>query len=175
MADEVEVRESAPDDIAAIEALYPQAFPDEDLLPLVTRLLEIGPEVHSLVATEGASVIGHVIFTICGVAGHPEQTALLAPLGVAPARQGRGVGSALVRAGVTRMEAAGISCVYVLGDPNYYSRFGFEQESDVAPPYALPEEWRSAWQSLSVDLPKRPLRGPLSLPEPWLQPALWTP
>ena len=40
MLDELEIRESVHTDVAAIESLYPQAFPDEDLLPLVRDLLQ---------------------------------------------------------------------------------------------------------------------------------------
>ena len=47
--------------------------------------------------------------------------------------------------------------VYVLGDPAYYGRSGFIPEPAIAPPYALPEEWRDAWQSLSLgDAPQPP-------------------
>ncbi len=49
------------------------------------------------------------------------------------------------------MKRAGVIQVYVLGDSAYYERAGFEPVSDVAPPYPLPEEWRRAWQSLSLN------------------------
>ena len=65
--------------------------------------------------------------------------------------------------------------VCVLGDPAYYGRFGFEPDDRVAPPYPLPQEWRSAWQSLSLCGNDRPARGTLSVPPPWRQPALWAP
>jgi len=63
----IEIRESRPDDLAAIEALYPDAFPDEDLLPLVKDLLQETPPVLSLVSTIDAVLVGHVIFTWCHV------------------------------------------------------------------------------------------------------------
>ncbi|MHA1189117.1 MAG: GNAT family N-acetyltransferase, partial [Alphaproteobacteria bacterium] len=65
--------------------------------------------------------------------------------------------------------------VYVLGDPAYYRRLGFESEDSVKPPYPLPEEWRGAWQSLGLGAGKPPLRGKLSVPQPWRQRALWAP
>ena len=37
MTESIEIRKSVPGDLAAIEWLYPEAFPDEDLLPLVRR------------------------------------------------------------------------------------------------------------------------------------------
>lgn len=174
MTKPIEIRETLPDDFASIEALYPSAFPDEDLLPLVRSLLR-EPSVLSLGAFKGASLAGHVMFTACGIAGSKEQAALLAPLAVAPALQRQGVGSALVRAGIERQRASGVTRVLVLGDPAYYGRFGFTRETRVAPPYSLPDEWRGAWQSagLAGSTPAR--EGTLSLPRPWLDPALWAP
>lgn len=63
------------------------------------------------------------------------------------------------------MARAGTARVYVLGDPAYYSRFGFEPDVNVRPPYPLPGEWRGAWQSLSLCDDAPPLHGTLSLPQ----------
>lgn len=175
MTDKIEIRESRPGDVAAIERLYPDAFPDEDLLPLVRELLREGPAVLSLVAMAGEVLAGHVIFTTCGLAGRPDKLALLGPLAVVPARQRQGIGSAILRAGLQRLVKAGTKRVYVLGDPAYYGRFGFEPEDDVTLPYPLPEEWQGAWQSLSLRGDQPPLQGALSVPQPWRRPALWAP
>ena len=132
MTEDVEIRESVAGDRAAIEALYPQAFPDEDLVPLVRALLAEGPAVLSLVAATGSGVAGHVLFTRCGLAGGTGAAALLAPLCVAPARQRQGIGSALARAGLRRLEDEGVGRVFVLGDPAYYGRLGFRPEGKVS-------------------------------------------
>lgn len=175
MADTVEIRESLAADFAAIGKLYPEVFPDEDLLPIVTELLQ-GPEnVLSLVATVGEVLAGHVIFTPCRLEGGPERVALLAPLAVAAARQRQGIGSAIVRAGLHRLGHDGTDLVCVLGDPAYYGRFGFVAEERVLPPYPLAEEWRGAWQSLSLGGERSSPSGALSVPRPWRREALWTP
>ena len=175
----IEIRESVPGDLASIEALYPDAFPDEDLLPLVRELLQEASVALSLVGIVGSSLVGHVIFTTCGVAGGNDKVALLGPLAVAPAWQRQGIGSAIVRAGLQRLENVGVTHVYVLGDPAYYGRLGFLAETHVAPPCPLPDplpaEWRGAWQSIGLRSAKPPRRGKLSVPQPWLQPALWAP
>ena len=175
MIEKIEIRESLPSDIPSIEKLYPDAFPDEDLLPLVGELLREKPDVVSLVAVDDRILIGNIIFTMCGVDGSKGAVALLAPLAVASTRQQKGIGTALVRAGLQRMEKEGAELVCVLGDPAYYGRFGFEPEGSVAPPYPLPEEWRTAWQSLSLrsDSPRR--SGMLLVPLPWRKKALWAP
>ena len=49
----------------------------------------------------------------------------LAPMAVRPEQQRRGLGSALVRAGLARVQAAGAPFVLVIGHPAYYPRFGF--------------------------------------------------
>jgi putative acetyltransferase len=46
-------------------------------------------------------------------------------VGVLPPFQRRGIGSRLIRAGLAACAQAGWEAVVVLGDPAYYSRFGF--------------------------------------------------
>lgn len=175
MPDTLELRRSSAADHAAIESLYPAAFPDEDLVPLVAELLQETDSVISLVATSDLKVVGNVIFTRCGVEGTSLKAALLAPLAVAPARQRSGIGSALVRAGVEELGAAGTDIVLVLGDPAYYGRLGFVPEELVEPPYRLPAEWAGAWQSLVLTGAAARRAGMLAVPAPWRRPALWAP
>ena len=175
MVDRVEIRESRPDDAPSIEGLYPDAFPDEDLLPLVAELLQESSTVLSLVGILDEALVAHVIFTTCTIAGRTDKVALLGPLAVTPSRQRRGIGTALVREGLRRLKNAETEWVYVLGDPAYYGRLGFRPDDAVTPPYRLPEEWRGAWQSLCLCGDKRPLCGELSVPRPWQRRALWAP
>lgn len=169
------IRNSVAGDIAAIDRLYPAAFPDDELRPLVTTLLHDTPDVLSLVAVAGAALIGHVAFTSCRVTGDRRAVALLAPLAVAPGWQQRGVGSALVRAGLDRLRADGIVQVFVLGDPGYYRRFGFVMERSVTPPCPVPDAWRDAWQSVRLHDAGPVLHGTLIVPPVWTDPALWAP
>ena len=170
-----EIRESEQADVAAIESLYPEAFPDEDLIPLVRDLLPDSTITLSLVGAIDLEIVGHAIFTRCGVAGSAVKAALLGPLAVARAWQRQGIGSAIVRAGLQRLKDAGADLVCVLGDPAYYGRLGFVPEALVEPPYRLPAEWSGAWQSQYLNESTAPCAGKLTLPPPWLQPALWAP
>ncbi len=175
MIGNIEIRNSRPNDLALVEKLYPAAFPEEDLLPLVRELLREEPIVLSLVVFADKALAGHIIFTRCSIVGKTEQVALLGPLAVAPAWQGQGIGSQIIGVGLQMLEESGTNRVYVLGDPAYYGRFGFEPDDGVMPPYPLPEEWVGAWQSRFLGGDERPLRGKLSVPQPWCQKALWAP
>jgi putative acetyltransferase len=169
------IRPSTHADTPALEALYAAAFPEEDLVPLVRSLLAEPDGVISLVAEDGGAVAGHVAFTTCGVEGQDERAALLGPLCAAPDRQGRGIGSALVQAGLERLRAGGVTTVVVLGDPAYYGRFGFAAGHGIAAPYDLPAEYVAGWQALSLD-PAKPLpQGQLKVPPVWRVEALWLP
>lgn len=175
MLEKFEIRESAPAESGAIESLYPEAFPDEDLLPLVRDLLQDSAVTTSLVGVIESLIVGHAIFTKCAVTGTNFRAALLGPLAVAPAWQKQGIGSAIVRTGLRRLAETDVSLVFVLGDPAYYKRFGFLPDSRVEPPFRLPVEFNDAWQSQSVGNIKAAISGKLSVPRQWLQPALWAP
>jgi len=175
MLDKLKIYESVEGNHTAIELLYPEAFPDEDLLPVVRDLLQDSTIAMSLVGTIDSRIAGHIIFTNCGVAGSNVKAALLGPLAVAPMWQRQGIGTAIVHAGLQRLQDAAVHLVCVLGDPAYYGRLGFVKESLVEPPFPLPAEWDGAWQSQYLDDTTMPCAGKLSVPSPWLQPALWAP
>jgi putative acetyltransferase len=175
MSYELEIRESVQADASAIESLYPQAFPDEDLLPLVRDLLQHSAIAVSLVGAIDSRIAGHAIVTMCGVVGSSVKAALLGPLAVAPAWQRQGIGSAIVRAGLQRLKDADVDLVCVLGDPAYYGRLGFAPETLVEPPLPLPAEWQGAWQSQYLGEKSASCSGRLAVPRQWQDPALWAP
>ena len=78
----------------------------------------------ALVAEEAGDVIGHVQFSRAWIG----DVAVLAlgPIGVLPERQSRGTGSKLIRAWLEDARARGEVAVILLGDPDFYRRFGFE-------------------------------------------------
>ena len=80
----------------------------------------------SLVAIDTAGVIGHIAFSPMTLDAHPEvPIAGLAPMAVVPSRQRAGIGSLLVRAGLDKCRRRGFVAVVVLGQAEYYPRFGF--------------------------------------------------
>lgn len=96
---------------------------------LVRQLRADGAMLVELTAVAGGVPVGHIAFSRLATQPQTFALAALAPLSVAPARQGRGIGSALALAGLEACRAQGIAVVAVLGDPAYYGRFGFTLEA----------------------------------------------
>ena len=175
MTDDPTLRETRPWDLPEILGLYSEAFPDEDLVPLVRELMTGDRDVLSLGTFDGDAPAGHVLFTLFGTAERDREAALLGPMAVAPRFQRLGLGSGLVRAGFERLKDRGVERVFVLGDPAWYGRFGFAPERRAKPPFPLPDAWSDAWQSAPLVSDAPVPEGPISLPEPWMRPALWSP
>ena len=109
---------------------------------LVDNLRDQVQPLVSLVAEVNGVLVGHIMFTPVSLSGHRALKIMgLAPLAVAPAHQCKGVGSALVRAGLDECRRLGFGAVVVLGDRNYYHRFGFSSSArfDIGCEYGVPE------------------------------------
>lgn len=172
------IEPALPADAAAIRALLVAAFPTPAEADLVAALRLGGYGVLELVArATGAgdgdggnnadrAILGHLLFSRLTVVppNDRRRAVCLAPLAVAPARQTTGIGTALVREGLARLEASGEDIVLVLGDPAYYGRFGFHpgRPERMLTPYPIPE---NQWLALG-DRPL-PLRLALSYPPPF--------
>ncbi|MGH9224304.1 MAG: GNAT family N-acetyltransferase [Acidimicrobiales bacterium] len=163
------VRRERDGDATAIAAVTAAAFGTGEGMPvevvLVDRLRasEAWVPALSLVAVnDTGEVIGHVLCTRAHVDGEPALG--LGPLSVHPDHQRRGVGSALMHAAVGAAEALDEPLVVLLGDPAYYSRFGFQPaaEHGIIPPVA---EWTGAFQ---VRVLHRELRGEFAYALPFM-------
>ena len=84
----------------------------------------------SLVAEEGRKVIGHLAFSPVTIKGSFLGYYGLGPVAVLPEKQGRGTATALIREGMRQM-ALKAKAVVVLGDPDYYERFGFKAQKGL--------------------------------------------
>jgi putative acetyltransferase len=125
------VRDAAAADYEAIERVEEAAFGRPDEAALVARLRADGAALVELVACDAGETVGHILFSPLPVV-RPDAAiaaAALAPLAVRPDRQRRGVGAALVRAGMGACSKAGVAAIVVLGEPAYYGRFGFRSET----------------------------------------------
>ena len=125
------MRTTGADDKQAVLAVVRGAFsaegrdgePEVDIVAR-TWALAAGPEHLDLVAVDDGAIVAHVLGAVGDLAGTAGLA--VAPLCVTPARQGEGIGSALMTELIARAQAAGWPMVLVLGDPRFYKRFGFE-------------------------------------------------
>ena len=124
---QIEIRKEVQADHAQVDQIQESAFGQIAEARLVRGLRKDAEPRLSLVAEIRGEVVGHVMFSPVSIEGSGDlpRCAGLAPLAVAPEVQGQGAGSALVHAGLRECVALGWQAVFLLGDPAYYSRFGF--------------------------------------------------
>jgi putative acetyltransferase len=127
------IRPATPADIDAIDAVTRAAFLDHPHSRqteqfIVRALHAAGALTISLVAVEGGRVVGHIAFSPVSVSDGAQGWYGAGPLSVAPGRQRRGIGGALVREGLERLRALGAQGCVLVGEPAYYGRFGFAND-----------------------------------------------
>ncbi len=131
------IRLERPEDAKAIGLLTDTAFDGAahsagTEARIVEALRAAGALTLSLVADEGGEIIGHAAFSPVEINGTPGDWYGLGPVSVLPARQGEGIGQAVIREGLQRLAALGAAGCVVLGDPAYYERFGYAYDPDLA-------------------------------------------
>lgn len=123
------IRDERAVDVSAIHSLHVSSFPSEGEAWLVDRLRAAGRLSASLVAEVGGAVVGHIAFSpvtsATGAVG-----AGLAPVAVAESHRRQGIAASLVHAGLKACRAVGFGWVVVLGEPEYYGRFGFRPAAE---------------------------------------------
>lgn len=148
----IRIREEQPQDIAAIEALTVSAFlnaihTDHTEQFIVNALRNSGKLSVSLVADENGTIVGHVAVSPVTISDGASGWYGLGPISVAPEHQRRGLGARLMKQALAELRGLGASGCVVLGDPNYYARFGFR----VEPSLALPGVPPGYFQALAFD------------------------
>ena len=133
----MKIRAETASDRGAIRTLHICCFPTADEADLVERLREEGDVVFSLVSEVGDCLTGHVLFSRMTA---PLRALGLAPVAVFPEWRGLGMAAGLIEAGLAAAADAGWEAVFVLGEPAYYGRFGFDAAAaqGFQSPYAGP-------------------------------------
>jgi len=124
----ITIRTERAQDIAAVRHVHVTAFPTTAEADLVERLRAGGKAEVSLVAETEDHIVGHIVFS--RVTFDPPLNIIayaLGPLAVVPGHEKHAVGRRLVQNGLAECHARDACMVAVLGDSEYYSRFGFEQ------------------------------------------------
>ncbi|MBT9312731.1 N-acetyltransferase [Leptothoe kymatousa TAU-MAC 1615] len=170
------IRPALASDLATVLQVETLAFGQEIEANLVKDLLSdptAQPSV-SLLAWQNNQAVGHILFT----AAHLSHTAaaILAPLAVIPTAQRQGIGTQLVQAGCSHLAQAGVDLVFVLGDPNYYGRFGFTPALPLGldAPYELPAAYVNAWMVHDLSDDKTPvIQGKVTCADSLSKPDYW--
>lgn len=141
----LEIRPCADADTDAARQVIATAFGDEGatVLAVWSDVVARGLDRAQLVAVVGDDVVGHVGLSHAWLDARSEliDILVLSPLSVAPARQGEGIGAALLAAAVAEAERLGVPVVVLEGDPGYYARHGWAPASSYgieAPTHRIP-------------------------------------
>jgi predicted N-acetyltransferase YhbS len=125
MATAWQIRQETPQDADRIEALNAEGFGPGRFAKSAYRLREGVAPIGALsyVAVEGDVLRGSVRFWPIRVGGHEEL--LLGPLAVQSDQRGRGIGIALMQAGIETARKGPWRGILLVGDEPYYTRVGF--------------------------------------------------
>lgn len=124
------IRDETPVDIDAITEITIAAFTGHPYSHnteqyIVVALRAAKALTVSLVAEVDGHVVGHIAFSPATIDGRLCDWYGLGPISVVPASQRQGIGTALIHEGLRRLQALGAQGCVLVGDPNYYARFGF--------------------------------------------------
>ena len=145
----VHIRPEEPRDAAAIRSVTTAAFRtmpySQQTEAAIVDALRAGDAMTvSLVAVDGDEVVGHLAFSPVTIDGAKATGWYgVGPLSVHPDRQRQGIGSALMKAGLQKIEAIGAAGCVLLGDPGYYRRFGFKVGGGLVYPDAPAEYFQA--------------------------------
>lgn len=150
------ISKERPQDIEAISRLTEAAFRNEEYSShtehfIVNALRRTGQLSISLVAAEHDEILGHVAISPVSISSGVTGWYGLGPISVRPDRQGKGIGSALMKAALQQLRQQGAAGCVVLGDPAYYGRFGFKAHPGLELPDVPPEYFQAL--SFTGELP----------------------
>ena len=146
------IRHEAPSDSGAIHALTLDAFRDAPHTShteqfIVDALRQAGALTLSLVAEVDGVIVGHVAVSPVGISDGSDGWHGLGPISVVPTCQRGGIGSMLMRRALDELHRKKASGCVLLGDPAYYSRFGFKPDLRLVLP-GVPAEY---FHALHID------------------------
>jgi putative acetyltransferase len=122
-------REEKDSDIPEISNLHRQAFNGSDEFLIVENLRKNKKLILSLVCEIEGKIVGHIAYSAVFYKKEPVGVGL-GPVAVLPSFQRRGIGSKLIETGNQTAFSKGFHAIFVLGNPLYYSRFGFEKAKE---------------------------------------------
>lgn len=157
----MKVRSETAADVPAIEAVTIAAFAHAPHTShteqyIVNALRKTGSLTISLVAELEGGVVGHVAVSPVSISDRAAGWFGLGPISVAPQHQRRGIGSLLMREALRILREHGAAGCVVLGEPEYYGRFGFQADPDLILADVPPEYFQAI--SFGTALPRGTVR-----------------
>jgi predicted N-acetyltransferase YhbS len=124
------IHPEGPADGPQIEALLDRAFGSDRRGKVSYRYRDgVAPlDELCLVARVAGVLVGAIRYWPISLEGRP--ALLLGPLAIEHVKRSQGIGRALTEASLARAEAAGWRLVFLVGDPDYYARYGFAVAPD---------------------------------------------
>ena len=131
------IHTEGPEDFASIREVHLASFPNAGEADLVDELRQSGNSKISLVAKIEGRVVGHIM---CSEMTAPFPALGLAPVAVLPEHRKQGIADRLIRQAMQIAKDSTHQAMFVLGDPAYYGRFGFDAAlaADFETPFAGP-------------------------------------
>lgn len=137
-------------------AFAPMPYSDGNEGDCINKLRADGDLTVSLVAEIDGEIVGHIAFSPVTIAGVSDNWFGLGPVSAAPEKQKSGIGSALINRGLEVIKDLGAKGCVLIGDPNYYCRFGFVGDGGISY-HDLPKEVVQ-WLSFSGEKPSGVLK-----------------
>ena len=150
------LRKASEHDLPAVLQLHRAAFPAgevEQILQVVNELWSVNTDathsaLHWVITAPKQTIVGHLSLSSITTQDGQMLSWILAPLAVAPAHQGQGLGSEMVHHAIGHAMNSHQPRILVYGDPGFYGRFGFDRKPAINynPPFALTQPM--GWQGI---------------------------
>lgn len=130
------IRDERASDIASIAYVTEEAFKTLEISNhteqyIINALRTAGALTISLVAEMGGNIIGHIAFSPVTMSDGTSDWYGLGPVSVLPDFQRQGVGKALIEEGLSRLSDINAKGCCLVGHPDYYKKFGFNNVTDL--------------------------------------------
>ncbi len=128
---DITIREETRADFDAITSVTIAAFTDHPVSRqtehfIIRELRKADAMLLSLVAEVEDKIVGHIAFSPVEISDGTNGWVGLGPVSVLPDFQNQGIGRALIKIGIALLSKSGIKGIALVGDPNYYSQYGFK-------------------------------------------------